>query len=297
MTTTPSTTRSVTERLGDAHGNLTMLALDQRESLRTMFTDAGHADVGDDDLRRFKVDGVRILSPHASAVLLDRPLGLAADGTAPLAEGSRLILAADVLLQQPGGAVTGSELDPEVTEELVRASGAEALKFLVIWRQGTGVAERADLVGQFLDLARRTGTVSLLEGIVRTGDGSPFARHEDRHDAIVEAATELASFGPDVYKAEVPGYVPGDQSGVQEEARRLSAAIDVPWVVLSNGTRAEDFREAVGQACAGGASGFLAGRAVWADTVPEADYSAAMADRSVRRLQDLAETVRQARPA
>ncbi|MFL5680892.1 MAG: hypothetical protein ACJ77B_09865, partial [Chloroflexota bacterium] len=56
-------------------GALAMLALDQRESLRTMFAAAG-APADDAALSRFKVDAARVLSPFASGVLVDVEFGL-----------------------------------------------------------------------------------------------------------------------------------------------------------------------------------------------------------------------------
>jgi sulfofructosephosphate aldolase len=57
------------------------------------------------------------------------------------------------------------------------------------------------------------------------------------------------------------------------------------------------FPHAVRIACDAGASGFLAGRAVWSDTVRAADPAQALRERSVPRLRELAATVeRHARP-
>lgn len=283
-------------RLANAAGDLTMVALDQRESLRTMMAgDAPVASVPDARLREFKAEATAALSPYASAVLLDRLYGL--DTTRPdtVAPGCRLILAADELHQAPGEIVRDTGLDEQVTPELVASVGATALKLLVIWRAGGSVEARADLVGRFVDLCRRTGTVSLVEGIVRPADGETWTDQRARHEAIIEAAAELSRLGADIYKAEVPGYVPGDLSRVEEQSRLLSKAIDIPWVVLSNGTRAAEFSDAVRLACLGGASGFLAGRAVWADTVREPSVATALRERSAARLRRLVEIVADAR--
>lgn len=112
------------------------------------------------------------------------------------------------------------------------------------------------------------------------------ARHRD--EAIISAAIELTSFGPGIYKAEVPGYSPGDLSRVYGESARMSQVIGGPWVVLSNGVRQEDFIDAVRIACEGGAHGFLAGRAIWSDVIGAGDEAAALKARSARRLDQLA---------
>jgi sulfofructosephosphate aldolase len=70
---------------------------------------------------------------------------------------------------------------------------------------------------------------------------------------------------------------------------RISATVPVPWVVLSQGVTIEDFPQAVRTACAAGASGFLAGRAIWSDTL--SDPSPLLRSRAVDRLKRLAEVV------
>jgi sulfofructosephosphate aldolase len=61
--------------------------------------------------------------------------------------------------------------------------------------------------------------------------------------------------------------------------------------VLSNGVEAADFPVAVEAACRGGASGMLAGRAVWTATLADDDPTALLRQRSVPRLQQLAAIV------
>ncbi|HEX3925850.1 MAG TPA: hypothetical protein VHY31_26480 [Streptosporangiaceae bacterium] len=270
-------------------GGFAMLALDQRESLRRMMQPDDGA-VADSALRRFKSAAMRILSPYASAVLLDRLYAVGHERPAELADGCALILAADVLDQPPGLAVVATSLDPVVTPELIAQVGAAAVKLLVVWRPDGREREREALVREFAALARGAGVPSLVEGIVRPADGQRWGPGE-RHQAIVRAAVELSSYGGSIYKAEVPGYLPGDLSRVREESHRLTESIGIPWVLLSNGTAPEDFAGAVRQACLGGASGFLAGRAIWADTVSERDLEAVLARRSVERIRRLGRLV------
>jgi sulfofructosephosphate aldolase len=49
----------------------------------------------------------------------------------------------------------------------------------------------------------------------------------------------------------------------------------------------ERFARSVEIACSTGASGFLAGRAIWADTIRHDDYAAQIRSTSVSRLRDL----------
>jgi sulfofructosephosphate aldolase len=61
--------------------------------------------------------------------------------------------------------------------------------------------------------------------------------------------------------------------------------------VLSQGVERDDFPAAVRAACRGGASGFLAGRALWSDVVGAPDVPAVLRGVSVPRLARLAELV------
>jgi sulfofructosephosphate aldolase len=278
--------------LQTAHGGYAMLALDQRESLRTMFgRDASGDYVGDDVLKEFKAVGVEVLSSHASAVLLDRPFGLANGRPAGLAPDCALIVAVDVLHQLPGHDITDVSVDEQVTAGFLRDVGAQAIKLLVLWRRDSGRDERAELVNRVVELAREAGVASLVEGIVRPALGTRWADHDERHAAILDCARELVGYDPDIYKAEVPGYVQGDLSRVTEQSERMSEIVGRDWVILSNGVEKGAFADALTAARAGGAQGFLAGRAVWADTVNEPDRRAALEDRSVARLQQLTDIV------
>src|SRR5690349_25044669 len=91
-------------------GAFAMLALDQRESLRTMIAGGPRAaDASaptDEDLIAFKVAATRALTPFASGVLLDVPLGLEpARMAGAIASGCGVLVAADRLTQAPRGPV------------------------------------------------------------------------------------------------------------------------------------------------------------------------------------------------
>jgi sulfofructosephosphate aldolase len=279
-------------------GGFAMVALDQRESLRHMFslgdeTEAGH--VSDETLRAFKTIGIEVLSPLASGILLDRPLAVTTSRPLGIAPGCGLILAADILHQKPGKPVEFSEVDPLVTPEFIHAVGAVAIKLLVIWCSDQPAAEREQLVRAFVAVAEEAGVASLVEGIVLAPGGADWRDVGERHAAILDAAAELSSYGGSIYKAEVPGYVVGDLSKVREHAERLTEIVGGPWVVLSNGVNQPDFADAVREACLGGADGFLAGRAIWADTVSDDDTLAALRGRSRERLQRLSQIVAETR--
>lgn len=271
-------------------GAFAMVAMDQRESLRSMLEEHRPTPVPDQALTAFKLDVVTELSPRASAILIDVQFGLEAVLRAgALAPGCGLMVASDSLVQEPGGPVTDTSLDRSIDPQALRRSGASALKILVIWRPDRSPEDRAALVTAFVGLCHRAGLLALVEPVIRP----PQSRNVlyDREAGIVQAARELGPLGMDVYKAEVPMYGRASQSEIARRAERVTAALPCPWVVLSQGVEVADFPAAVEASCRGGASGFLAGRAIWSDVVGAGDHAAALREVSVPRLQGLRETV------
>lgn len=269
------------ERIADASGRLSMVAMDQRESLRTMFGQAG-ADTSDSTLIDFKLAVAETLSPHASAILLDRLYGL--EAMEAISPSCGLVVAADRLEQPPGEIVQETEVDTDLDLARVQTWGAGALKFLVLWRPDDDPSERVAPVQRFLDLAWSADLLGIVEGVVRpprSGAGW------DREAAILDAARELGALQPDLYKAEVPLGGKGDPDEIRRRSRAITDVLPCPWVVLSSGVSIADFPAAVQAACKGGASGFLAGRGIWMDLVGPGDYRARLAQTAVPRLTDL----------
>jgi sulfofructosephosphate aldolase len=270
-------------------GGFAMLALDQRESLRAMFAEQTGGPVTDEVLTRFKVDATRVLSPHASAVLLDRQFALdtvLAEGV--IGPGCGLIAAADEFTAGPGEIVAESAIDRAVVPADMRAAGAAALKLLLIWRPDEDPGRRLATVAEFTGMCRTAGLVSILEPVSRAPrDGRPW----DWDAGVLAAARELGSAGADLYKAEVPLHAQGGDAEIRRRCEQLTELIASPWVVLSSGVPPEEFPRAVALACQSGASGFLAGRAVWRNVVGRADLDEALRAVAVPALRRLADVV------
>jgi sulfofructosephosphate aldolase len=267
------------DALARENGTFLMVAMDQRDSLRTMLAQH-HADVGDARMVAFKLAVARELGRYASGFLIDRHYGYDAivrDQLLPPSCG--LILAADALEQPSGGIVEDTDLDEQAAA--VIAPQVVALKLLVIWRDDAQRARRLDTARRFVHLARSKGLLSVLEPVVRGPEGF------DREWAIVEAAAELAAVGCDLYKCEVPTHGAGEPDEITDWSRRIDSVVPCPWVVLSQGVDPARYPAAVEAACKGGASGMLAGRGVWAATVAADDPTAALREYSVARLQTL----------
>lgn len=270
-------------------GGFAMLAVDQREALRAMLAEHQSDPVPDEQLTRFKVDAIRALGPHASAVLVDREFGLDAALDEGALEGAGgLIVAADHFIAGPDELVTDVEIDRLVVAEDMKACGAAALKLLVLWRPDEPADKRVTMVGEFVETTRQAGLISIIEPVSRgPRDGGPW----DRDAGILGAARELGSLGADLYKAEVPTGGQGEQAQLRRSCARLTELISSPWVVLSSGVPRHLFPRAVEMACREGASGFLAGRAVWSNVIGAVDQAQELRHTSRARLRELAEIV------
>jgi len=264
-----------------------MLAIDQRDSLRTMLAGTGkQVHVQDADLVDFKIEVTRRVAPLASAILLDRDYGL------PAAEETEIpiIMAADILHLGQGGSFKKAEVDPGITLELLTRIDAKALKMLVPWEPDKRT-QAIDLTRSFLQLCRDSGLPGIVEGVVRPADVATWSDTR-RNDAIVQAAVDLGSMGPDLYKAEVPSYGRRSRDEIVAVSRRITSALDCEWVVLSSGVDSADFPVAVEACLTGGASGFLAGRAVWKDALQSKDPAEFLRTDSVRRFEELTDILR-----
>jgi sulfofructosephosphate aldolase len=267
-------------------GGFAMLAIDQREAMRAMFAEHQSEPVLDEQLTEFKLAAARILTPYASAVLVDRQFALdrvvAESVVAPLCG---LIAAADRFAPAHGELVGEVTIDRAVDPLTVKQQGAVALKLLVLYRPDTLAGPRIAMVEEFVDTCRAAGLISIIEPVSR----APLGGGDWDWDAgVLAAAEELGNRGADLYKAEVPLRGQGDPDEIHRRCARISAAVGSPWVVLSSGVPQDLFPTAVELAVSEGASGFLAGRAVWASCIGAPDVERELAEAAAARLQRLA---------
>lgn len=270
-------------------GAFAMLAIDQRESMRVMFANTQADPVTDAQLTDFKLAALRALTPLASAVLIDRQFAWrqAIDQQA-VAHGCGLIAAADHFIPSNDEIVSNVIIDEEVIPQQVKQDGAAALKLLVTWRPDESAEVRRNMVLDFIARCKSASLLSIIEPVSRKPkDG----RVWDLQLGIMEAARELGNLGADLYKAEVPLFGEGGERAVRHECARLNDIIQGPWVVLSSGVAPDDFPQAVEWACREGASGFLAGRAVWRNVIGAPNVARALTDDAAERLRRLCDVV------
>ena len=104
--------------------------------------------------------------------------------------------------------------------------------------------------------------------------GDPLVDPERRAELVLASVATFAApdFAVDLFKLEspvAPGAAPDPAEpaaavrATQAQFDRLSEAAGRPWVMLSAGAGKEPFRRVLTYAYRAGASGFLAGRAIW----------------------------------
>ena len=287
-----STSTSKLAALTRPSGAFAMLAVDQREALRVMLSEGSEEatqPVSDAEVTDFKLAATRILTPYASAVLLDKQFVLdQAIEAHAVADSCALIVAADEFIPGPTEVVTDVRIDRAVDPAHYAAAGAVAMKLLVLYRPDESPDARISMVGEFVQRCQGAGLVSIIEPVSRgPRSGAAF----DWNAGVLAAARELGNLGADLYKAEVPGHGSGDESAIRRDCAAITEAVASPWVVLSSGVDADLFPAAVSLAVSEGASGFLAGRAVWKASLSAADREQALRTDAVHRLQTLVETV------
>lgn len=274
-----------------ASGGFAMLAVDQREAMRMMFAAAGApAPVADSVLTDFKVNAAKALSPYASAILVDQQFCYrqVVEQNA-IAKSCAMIVAADEFIPGNGIPVDSVVIDRKINPLQIKQDGGKALKLLVLWRSDEDAQQRLDMVKEFNELCHSHGLVSIIEPVVRPPRrGDKF----DREQAIIDAAKELGDSGADLYKVEMPLYGKGPQQELLCASQRLNDHINMPWVILSSGVDEKLFPRAVRVAMTAGASGFLAGRAVWASVVGLPDNELMLRDVCAPKLQQLGDILR-----
>jgi tagatose 1,6-diphosphate aldolase/sulfofructosephosphate aldolase len=271
-----------------------VVAMDQRNTLKRMYAAVGSDDPSADELVGIKADVLEALAPTASAFLLDPTYGVPALGRLPddVRKQLGVLVAAEPADRRRHEGEPRGTYDASLDAAWVRSQGGDALKFLIQLRADRPTEGRLDLAAEAIDMVRtvvedcRTvGVPSVIENLVYPLPGEELTARA-REDAIIAAATALDGIGPDLLKLEYPGSPAG--------CRRLASSITSPWAVLSAGVDFAEFTDVLRVSCdEGGASGFIAGRAVWKETVGMgvAERRAFLADEGRRRLEGCLEAI------
>lgn len=268
MTPTTAQPLKTLDDISGEDGIFAIIAMDQRNTLRRMFTAVG-IEATDGDMRRSKADVARALSPTASGILFDPTYGVpAVMESGALHESCGLLVASEPSVRGEFNGEPRTHRDAELDSQWVLDQGGDANKFFAQLRADRPaprsgepdlVAECLEAVRQVVDDCSDVGVPSVIENLVyRLPDEDLTGKR--REDAVIEAARALNELDIDLLKLEYPGSPEG--------CRRLASVLDRPWAVLSAGVPFDQFTEVLQVAFDdGGASGFIAGRSVWRESL------------------------------
>ncbi len=259
------------QQLANPKGLLVMCAVDHRDSLKRALNPEHPDAVSYQEMVDFKLDLCRAMAPFASAILVDPVYGAGQVITAGVLPGHVGLL---VSMERTG--YTGDKTErlttllPDWNVKKVKRLGATAVKLLLYYRPDLrDAAERQlELVAKLAEECIEEDIPLLVEPVSypveAIGVASPkFA--EMKPGLVIETARQITALPIDVLKAEFPAdpsFEP-DEGKLLEFCRELNQASRLPWVLLSAGIDFEQFKLQVEIACKAGASGFLAGRALW----------------------------------
>jgi len=259
------------QQLSDFKGMMTMCAIDHRGALKRALNEKNLGAVSYQDMVDFKLDLCQAVAPFASAILLDPEYGAGQAIAAGLLPGTKGLL---VSLEKTGytGDSTAriTELLPGWSVKKVKKIGASAVKLLIYFRPDLKdvASKQLDLVARLADQCLEEDIAFLVEPVsypVEKGGTSSKKFAEIKPGLVIETARQITALPIDVLKAEFPADVKfeQDEGKLLGLCQELNQASRLPWVLLSAGVDFESFRKQVKIACKAGASGFLAGRALW----------------------------------
>ncbi|QDG76164.1 tagatose 1,6-diphosphate aldolase [Labrenzia sp. PHM005] len=275
MTLSPGKQWSM-RRMADANGIFKMTAVDQRPPIKGPI--AAHLGVETapwEEVARFKALLVETLQDQSTAMLLDPHYAIpkAIDTLSP-AKGLIVTLEDSLFTETPDGRLSSNIDDWSV--EKIKRMGGDAVKVLAWYRPDAGesvCAAQQDYVKKIGEDCARYDIPFLFELLVYplAADAHQTTDYIEmkgkKADDVLASVEEFAKpdYGVDVFKLESPVNAKdadgsAEVQAVFDEMGRLAGR---PWVMLSAGAGKAEFRNVLDHAFAAGASGFLAGRAIW----------------------------------
>ena len=234
------------------------------------------------DVAGFKKLLIEKLQCESSAMLLD-PHYAYPEGISVFEPTKGLIITLeDSIFNETENGRISSEIDDWSVEKIKRI-GADAVKVLIWYRPDLDSATKQSQK----DFAKRTGEFCnqfdipfLLELLVyplpqelnHTQDYVEMSGKNTEH--VLKSVEDFSQpdFGVDIFKLESPIEAsqvvaigePGWET-VQTHFKEMGTLAGRPWVMLSAGASKSDFYNIASHAYHAGASGYLAGRAIWSD--------------------------------
>lgn len=269
-------------RMADASGRFKMTAVDQRPPIINPIAKHHGGTAPWAEVARFKRLLVEKLQGESSAMLLD-PLWAIPGGVDALdpAKGLIVTLEEHQFDDTPDGRLSSEIRDWSVGK--IRRMGGDAVKVLAWYRPDAPAhvcQKQKDFTKRIGEACARHDIPYLFELLVYplAGDADQtrdYVEMGGKHaDHVLKSVDAFAGpeYGIDVFKLESPvnaAAAPGVGNDGWEDVQKLfdemGRLAGRPWVMLSAGAGKAQFRNILTHAYKAGASGYLAGRAIWQD--------------------------------
>jgi len=287
-------------KVSNEHGVIAPAAMDQRGSLQKSLAKEKGGEVSDAMMEEFKTLVTEVLTPHASAILLDPEWGLPASKRR--AKNAGLLLAYEKTGYDKTGPGRLGDLLDHWSARRLKEAGADCVKILLYyspfdpkdtndkkhaWVERIGDECRANDIPYFLEFV----------GYEEGADEKGLEYAKKKPQIVTESMREFSKdrYGVDVLKVEVPvnmKFVEGTKSFGGQKAYTKQEAIDLfhqaanvatrPFIYLSAGVSNAEFSETLELAGESKVkfNGVLCGRATWKDGIPIYAKQGAAAFRS-----------------
>lgn len=272
MSKAPRNAMTTAERRGyqqicGTNGKMMVVAADQRGGMRKVLADTPDAQKAIDEamLGKVKAGIVQYLANKTSCILLDAVCAVPdVVDQGVLARDTALLIGLDASgwdTDESGYRI--SKLVPGITARRVRELGGTGAKLMVYLRSDHPQANRIN-IQTIRDCVADYASEDLLlvvEFLTYQLDGESDADYAKVFpELIVEGSRISLDLGSKVLKIPYPGNA--------KACRQVTELCDgVPWAVLSAGVDHETFLGQVKTAMENGASGVIAGRALWKDCI------------------------------
>lgn len=301
----------------NAQGVIAAAAMDQRGSLQKSIAKARGADgkCSDAELTQFKTAVTKVLTRHASAILMDPEYGLPA--LKEKAPNAGVLLAYEKTGYDANVKGRLPDLLSEWSARRLEEAGANAVKILLYYNPYDDAQINAIKHAFIERVGAECAAVDrpfFLEPIYYEDGLDEAALAKKKPDAVTRYMAEFskARYGVDVLKVEAPfniKYIEGSRAfggtsvGTKADAMRqfkeAASAANKPFIYLSAGVTDAVFIETLEWATEAGTNfaGVLCGRATWQDGVPvfaTGGYDALVAwleDKGVKNITALNETL------
>jgi tagatose-1,6-bisphosphate aldolase len=271
------------------NGAIMVIACDQRGGIRQILADTPEerAKISDALLGDVKADVVRHLASEAPCVLLDPVCAVPRvvdDGVLP--RDVALLIGLDASgYDADAEGHWKSRLAPGIDARKVRELGGTGGKIMVYLRADHRHANEHNMaiIRRCIEDFAGEDLLLVVEFLTYPLPGEDKAAYKAKLPELIEGGTRLClDAGAKVLKLPYPGTA-------QSCAAITDICGDVPWSVLSAGVDHETFLGQVETAMANGASGVIAGRALWKDCVflDRSKTREALVTKAVPRLREI----------